>query len=75
MCYTTFTYLQKHRNNTACQMIGNICALSLHDKTHPACRAMKALERFTLPRLFFPDNYKPESLKDVITNVYHINHR
>jgi hypothetical protein len=57
-------------------MVGNICALTLHEKKHPACRAMMMLERsLTLPRIFFPDNYKPESLKDVITNVYHINHR
>ena len=57
-------------------MVGNICALTLHDRSHPACDLMKRNERkYVLPRLFFPDNYKPENNKDVITNVYHLNHR
>ena len=63
---------QRHRNNTACQMAGNVCALTLHDKTLPACKLIKLIERRFhdgFPKLFFPDTYKPESHKDAITNT------
>lgn len=57
-------------------MVGNICALTLHDKGHPACKVMQLIGRsFGFPRLFFTDNYKPENHYDAITNVYHVNHR
>ena len=56
-------------------MVGNICALTLHDKNHPSCQTILKNERNNgRPKLFWRD-YTLENKKNAIPNVYHINHR
>ena len=51
---------QRFANWTACQMLANICALSLHNTDHPACKYFHSYLRgggerqpTTLPHLYF----------------------
>ena len=54
--------LQRFANWTACQMLANICALSLHNTEHPACKYFDSYlsgrgggerQPTTLPHLYF----------------------
>ena len=57
-----------YHNSTACQLLGNLCTLTLHDGNHPACRILHSLvflQRFPeVPHLF----YESQSTKVPITN-------
>ena len=64
--YNVFN-LQKHRNTTACQLLGNLCTLALHDKEHPACALVFSLalrDRLdAAPHLFFSESQTNSVLK------------
>ncbi|CAB4058506.1 TMEM67 [Lepeophtheirus salmonis] len=54
----------------ACQTLGNLCTLVLHNRNHPACKVIYDLKRsrkHDVPQLYFID--RPDKKKD-ITNVY-----
>ncbi len=68
---------QTHKNATACQLLGNLCALSLHDKTQSACALIfdltvrRGLRH--LPQLYFPDRMTSSiGNEEEITNVYSV---
>ena len=60
--------MQVYHNTTACQLLGNLCTLTLHDGNHPTCRILHSLiflQRFPeVPHLF----YESQSTKVPITN-------
>ncbi len=64
-------------NATACQMLGNLCALALHDKSQAACEILFDLTRRQgvrhLPQLYFPDRMSTSiGSEEEITNVYNV---
>ena len=52
----------KHLNTTSCNLLANLCTLTLHDKAHPLCTSLVTIERQNndlstrrVPRLFLPE--------------------
>ena len=69
----------KFSNSTACQLLANLCTMTLHDNTHPACALMRDLQfkdrMDAVPELFFPDGQTKTFLEaEAITNVYRVWH-
>ena len=69
----------KYQNSTACQQLGNLCALTLHSRQHTACTALVNIERQSnvasrkVPRLFFPSGQTSSTLESetISTQVDH----
>ena len=58
--------LQKYHNITACQVLGNLCALTLHDGTHPTCSVIRDLikERYQeVPHVFYQSTPREVPIK------------
>lgn len=69
--------LQAHHNATACQLLGNLCAMALHDRNHPACDLLFSLsmrERVSwVPHLYFSDRMTTSVPKEEdISNIYNV---
>ena len=72
-----FSFFQKFHNATACQVLGNLCTLTLHAKDHPACQVLYELiysnrKRYEeVPRLFYDrEKQKIPINREDITTVY-----
>ena len=72
-----FSFFQKFHNATACQVLGNLCTLTLHSKDHPACQVLYELiysnrKRYEeVPRLFYDrEKQKIPINREDITTVY-----
>lgn len=70
-------FLQKHKNSTACQVLGNLCTLTVHDRDHPSCDIIFRLSRQDrnnpAPQLFFSDRQSSSITKEEdITTVYNL---
>ena len=66
---------QKFHNATACQVLGNLCTMTLHDGNHPACNVLHSLifrtRLETVPRLFYDSQSTQIPInKEDITTVY-----
>ena len=33
----------RHLNSTSCNLLANLCALTLHDREHPSCSTLKRI--------------------------------
>ena len=60
----------KHLNTTACNLLANLCALTLHNKQHPLCASLVTIERQNndlstrrVPRLFLPEGQVSSTLE------------
>ena len=66
---------QKYHNATSCQVLGNLCAMTLHDRNNPACDVLYDLifrnRLEEAPHLFYEsDKVKIPINKEDITTIY-----
>lgn len=62
---------QSGRNETACQLLGNLCVLQLYAPSDPACEQSVLLAGNTLPSLYYPQRGADEALErnDLVTRL------